>query len=195
MAAAKAWQLWAGMVSSPRTALRELSRTRALGTAALGVSAAGALWALLSYLLWRAGHAPSRTPVAAWRESYYLMQAVVVVPTLLTCWAVLGAVAQVLAKKLGGSGSLRTMLTCLAPSFAIPLVLAFVVPDLIVFLSFGFDALGKLVRFSGLVLVVWELALASLAVETVHGLSRGRAALVAFVALLAQALLGASVLR
>jgi len=191
----KAESTWRGLLVRPRATLGAIASEAAVWAAARSVLTCGGVWAGFCLLLWRDGHAPSRVLVPLPSANYYLAQALFVVPLLLVCWAVLSVVAHFLARALGGRGALRATFATLGASYAVPLLLAFVLPDLVVYASFGFEALGKLVRVTGIVLVAWELMLATWAVEVVHGLRRRRALPVALVALSFQAALGATFLR
>jgi hypothetical protein len=166
-----------------------------LGRAIALVAAAGLAWALLCAWLALEGHAPSVTLVPIPRESYYAAQALFVVPVVLAQYAVLGSVAHAMARALGGSGQRRATFAWLGPAFALPILLVLVIPDVLVLATAGFDALAALVRVTVPLLALTTWVTATVAVRRACSLSLGRAALAALVGLIAQAALGAPLLR
>lgn len=159
------------------------------------VLVAGAIWAALCLLLYRAGHAPSRALVPIARADYYLYQACFVVPLLLAQWRLASAVAQRVARALGGHGAASLLSDRLAPALALPLILLFLVPDLLAYAWLGFGALAKLVRITAPLSFAGSVWLGSRAVRRVHALGGGRAFAAALLGVLAQALLGGVLLR
>lgn len=150
----------------------------------------GAVWALFCAWLWSAGHAPSRTFVPIPRELYYAAQALFVIPLLLMQWKL----ATWLAARLGGSVP-KVLASGMAEALAVPLLVLFLLPDLVSYGLFGFGSLGKLVRVTAPLSFVVSLALGTIAVARASGRSYPRSAGAALAALLAQALLGAPILR
>lgn len=165
------------------------------GSGAAAVLAAGATWALLCALLAAAGHAPSFTVLPIPRETYYRVQAIAVVPILLGLWALCAAVASRVAHALGGSGDALRAAGPLGLALGGPLLGAFLLPDLVVYLTAGFAALAPLVRVTAPLSFALTLLAATFAVATSHGLPRGRAFVAAAAGVIAQAALGAVILR
>ncbi|GMV18036.1 MAG: hypothetical protein HS104_25475 [Polyangiaceae bacterium] len=184
-----------GLLTSPGRTLDRVALRPSVGTAAIPVVATGAAWSALCVLLWLDGHAPSRSLVPLPKESYYLGQALWLIPALLLGWIVVGGVCQLLSRWAGGAGGRASMLASAGFAYALPLAVLFVLPDFVAYLSLGFASLGKLVRFTGLGLMLAEWALVARAVVAVHRLAWSRALPIAFVALLAQAALLAPILR
>lgn len=195
MKVVEAGSICLGLLTSPGRTLDQVALRPSLATAAVPVIATGAAWSGLCVLLWLGGHAPSRTLVPLPKESYYLGQATWLIPALLTAWLVLGAACQLLARWAGGAGSRTSMLACAGFAYSLPLAVLFVLPDFVAYLTLGFSSLGKLVRVSGLALMLAEWALVARAVVAVHRLAWSRALPIAFVALLVQAALVAPILR
>ena len=184
------------VLRGPRVTIAGMERASpTLGRAIAWVTSAGFGWALLCAWLALEGHAPSVTLVPIPAESYYAAQALFVVPVVLAQYAVLGAVAHAMARALGGSGEQRDTLARLGPAFALPILLVLVIPDAVVLAAAGFDALGALVRITAPLLALTTWALATMAVRRACRLSTGRGALAALTGLIAQAALGAPLLR
>ncbi len=129
------------------------------------------------------------------RSNYYLGQALWVIPVLLFGWVVVGGACHLLSRWAGGKGTRASMLACAGYAYAVPLAVVFVIPDIVAYLGFGFASLARLVRVTGLVLVVAEWALMSRAVVAAHQLAWSRAVPIALLALLVQAVLVGPVLR
>ncbi|MBK7580448.1 MAG: hypothetical protein IPI67_09610 [Myxococcales bacterium] len=195
MSVAEAWSITRRLVRAPGATLDQIAAYPSPRAALIAVAGTGAAWSMLSALLWAGGHAPSRVLLPVPREIYYLAQAAFVIPILLTCYCVLAVVGHTLAVRLGGSGARRTTFACLGFAYALPLLFCLVVPDLVVYGLWGFPALKSVVRITGAVLFVSEWLLVARAVTAAHRLSGARSAVIAFAALLAQAVLGAAVLR
>jgi hypothetical protein len=156
---------------------------------------AGLGWALFCLLLWSGGHAPSRVLLPLPRESYYLFQAAVVIPVLFGSWWLASRVAHRVATALGGSGTLPDCAEGLALSLAPPIALLVVVPDVVVYLAWGFGALGRLIRVTAPLSGVLTLVLATRAMRRAHALGSGRAFVAGAAGVVTQALLGGAVLR
>ncbi len=166
-----------------------------LARAAGRVASVGLVWALLLLWLYSRGHAPSRSFLPIAPLDYYLWQAAFVVPVMLISWLLLSAVAQRTARALGGSGEFAQLAPALATAYAAPLLWLFLVPDIVVFALFDFDALRLLIRVSAPLSGVVTWALCTRAVGHGHGLGPGRALLAAFAGLVVQAAVGGVVLR
>lgn len=159
-----------------------------------GALALGAGWAAFSLWLHVDGRAPSMTLVPIPAERYYLAQALFAIPLWVVLWAVAGHVSGIAAIAMGGTRRSWPG-AVMGYALASPMLALFLVPDVLVYLIAGHDALGAAMRYYAPLgpLAAW--ALASLGIERRFEISRGRAILAAFVGLLAQALAGAPVLR
>lgn len=165
------------------------SRQGAAGALALGVG-----WAGFSLLLYVGGHAPSVTLVPIGPERYYLAQAGFAIPLWLMLWVVAGRVSAVAATALGGArrpwpGAV------MGYALASPMIALFLLPDIAVYLVAGHDGLGAAMKYYAPVAPLTAWALATVGLARRYELSRGRAVLAAFAGLLAQALVGAPLLR
>jgi len=177
-----------------RTARREPSDAwkRGLGWAA----SHGVLSAL--FLAWLAleGEAPSGPLVAPIpRESYYAWEAVFVLPLRVAMALAFAGSAHAIARKLGGSGTFEDTFHRGARALGLPFLALWLLPDVALYATGGFDRLGAGVRVTAAVSSFGTLVLAVLAVRDAHALSTGRAIAAALVGLVAQAVLGAPLLR
>jgi hypothetical protein len=180
---------------APSPLLLHQRLTRSPWPGAVAVASAGAVWAILCGLLAAGGHAPSVTLLPIPRERYYLAQALFVVPVLLAQWALCAALAHAAARALGGRGALPATANALGLALAVPLLVIFLVPDLVAYLSMGFAALGPLVRVTAPLALIGSLVLATAAVRSTHALGTGRALAAAAAGVLAQAAAGGVFLR
>lgn len=166
-----------------------LARERRLGLAGASVAIAGAIWAGLCLRLAADGHAPSVTLVAIPR--YYLAQAGFVVPVLLAQWLATAGIANLVTK-----ARFIALAAALGPALAAPLVVIFLVPDLVAYALVGFDALGKLVRITAPLMLLTTIGLSALAIRAVtEGASRWRAIGTAALAVTIPAVLASTLLR
>lgn len=168
---------------------------RGLTRGAIAVGAAGLVWAALSAMLAADGRAPTVTLLPIPRERYYAAQALFVVPVLLGQWWLASQVSWRSARRLGGAGTWPQTLGPMGGALAVPLVVCFLLPDLVVYLSAGFQALGAVVRFTAPLSLLGAVALATGVVRRVHGLAWARALGAALAGVLAQAAAGGLFLR
>jgi hypothetical protein len=180
---------------SPRAALARVARRGSPRDGLLPVVALGVLYAGFALLLHLGGHAPSVTLVPIARERYYLWQSVFVAPLFVALWLIYGGVAHGLSRLAGGRGTGGATLAVIGIGYAAPLALLFVVPDLVVYLVAGHGALGKAMRFYAPAAVIGCVALCAAGLREVHGISRGRAVVIALMGLLVQASVGGVLLR
>jgi hypothetical protein len=159
------------------------------------VALTGAVWALFCWWLARAGHAPSRTLVPIPREHYYFAQAGFIVPLLLLQWALLSIVSTRVSRALGGSASVAASAAALASALYAPLIGLFLLPDLLVYVCFGFTALAKLFRFTAPLSFAATLYLATRQLARVQQLTTSRALLAALAGVFVQAFVGGLLLR
>ncbi len=161
--------------------------------AVIGLGALGATYAAFSALL----HAGGVSARAVWLPiepgHYYLAQAVFVAPLM----AALSAVFTVVVRALSGGGavSFREAFAALAPAYAWPLLILFVIPDLVVYLAFGHAALAKAMRFYAPLVPLAIVALGAARARGLFGCGLARAAAASFGGLVAQGVAGAVLLR
>jgi hypothetical protein len=161
----------------------------------LALLAASIAWAVLCLVLALGGHAPSVVLIPIPRESYYLAQAAYVVPLSFVLWGICSLVAQWVATKLGGSGSLVQTARGMAFALAAAIGLALVIPDLIIYGAFGFSALARAVRITAPLMALTATLIAARAVRDGHALSWPRALASGASGVLAQGLVGGIFLR
>ena len=162
-----------------------------------GVLATGALcagYSAFSLLLFLSG-APAR---AVWLpiepSAYYLAQAVFVWPLFALLTVVFTATVRATANP-SALGTFRESYDALAQAYAWPLLLCFVIPDVVAFLIVGQAGLAKAMRYYAWIAPLAIVALSARYARTRFGVSTGRAALASVAALFAQGALGATVLR
>ncbi len=156
----------------------------------------GALSAL--FLAWLAfeGEAPSGPLVAPIpRESYYAWEAVFVLPLRVAMALAFAGSAHAIARKLGGRGTFEDTFDRGARALALPFLVLWLLPDVVLYATGGFERLTTGVRVVAAASSLGTLVLAVLAVRRAHALSTGRAVAAALVGLVAQAVLGAPLLR
>jgi hypothetical protein len=167
---------------------------RAPGTAA--ILALGLGWAGFSLALHFGGHAPSLSLLPIPPSRYYLAQSLFVVPLWLGLWQLATEMAHRIACALGAPRRARGVTsTVMAYALAAPMLALFLLPDVLVYATLGFDRLGEAMRYYAALgpLAAW--ALASLGLKIGHGLATWRAIIAAFWGLMMQAVVGAPFLR
>lgn len=181
--------LVAAVLFHPRRAFARLA-AKPSPSAGLGAGLLlGATWAALAALLAAGGHQPSMSrglPVAA--EAYYATAALYLAPLGVALTVLTAATAHELARLSGGGGAWPASLGAIGAAYALPLWVAFVLPDLAVYLLAGHDAMGMAMRVSGPIAVAWVTLRTVQAIEAVHGIRRGRALAVAIGAAVVQAI-------
>jgi len=153
------------------------------------------VWALFCLALAHEGRVPSRTFVPIPQRHYYAVQALFVTPLLLLQWLVCSAISTTVARALGGSARFRETANKLGLALALPLLVLFLLPDVVVYALWGFPALGKLVRVTAPLSFAVTMSAVTASLQTLHGLSWARAFSAAALGVLAQTLLGAPLLR
>lgn len=145
------------------------------------VSIYAIVYAAFSYVLYRGGHAPTRASPMFSVEDQYLGQAVLLVPMTFLAWALFGGTAHAVARGLGGNGELRETVARLGIAWALPMLVAFVLPDVLVYALLGFDGLAPAMAYYAPVALL-AVAIASVfAVRRAHEISTARAAIAAIV--------------
>lgn len=156
--------------------------------------ALGAVYAVFSFLLYRADIEPRAVLLPIDPKRYYLAQTFFVGPLMALLAFVFSYVIYVVAAP---SITVRQsdMFRWFAPVYAWPLLLLFVVPDLVVFLVLGHGSLAKAMRlYAPLAPIV--IAVVAMRQARVHlEAGRLRAVAAAILGLLVQGALGAIVLR
>lgn len=153
------------------------------------------LYSLFCLLLWLRGEQPSFTLAPLPPAGYYLWQALFLVPLFLVLWSLFALVGHGFARAAGGSGSLEATRTVIGFAYGPPLLVAFVLPDLTVYLLFGFEALTTGMRLYAPLTVLWIVALATFGIHRAHRIGLARAAGIALAAFLLQAAVGGLLLR
>ena len=156
---------------------------------------AGLVWALFCVALAGGGHAPSRVFVPIPRHVYFAAQAAFVVPLLALQWKLCSWVVERTSRALGGRAEGTELADDLAQALAWPLLVCFLLPDVIAYELRGFAALGMLVRFTAPLTLLATLAAATHAVRRQHALSLPRAFLAGAAGVFAQLLAGSPLLR
>lgn len=157
-----------GTALRPTEAFESLARGGRVGPAVCVVVAAGLVYGMFVLWMYLAGHQPSFTgnPIPA--EQYYLWQAAFLAPWLLVVWVAFASTAHGLARALGSTAGWRATAAPLGFVLAVPLVLGYLLPEMVAFGLFGHDALVAAMRITGPVTLLWWGALGSLALRSVH---------------------------
>jgi hypothetical protein len=161
---------------------------------------AGLAWAALCAWLHVDGHAPSAGAPGVPRSSHYLWQAVFVAPLVVALAAVFSAVATRVAcgSRVAFGRQERpgpTPRLALAAPYGLCLLFGFVLPDLIAYAASGFAALAVVLRVTGPVTAVALVASGATVLRWRHRVSLGRALGASVAGFVAQAALGAPLLR
>lgn len=161
-----------------------------LATPAFVVLFVAAVWSGFCLVLQVAGHAPSFTVLPVPKAAYYGVQASLLPGLLVVGWLCLSWVAH-----LGMPGPWLRTARALALPYAGSILWLFVLPDIVGYIAFGFEGLGRVLRWTGPLLVfgAWLSSLGAL--RAVHAVSRLRAGLAALAGLVAQAVLLGPLLR
>lgn len=158
------------------------------------VLGAGLLWAGFSFHLGLAGHTPPVVFLPIAPERYYLAQAIFVVPGLFVLWKVLSYVAVVAS---GGKirATRRVLSERLGIAYGLGLAAALVIPEWLAFALGGVDGLKIASRVAAPIAALTVFVASTAVIRSERSVSVRRAGLAAFVALVAQGILGASFLR
>lgn len=152
----------------------------------------GALYALFSALLYAKGITPRATWLPIAPERYYLAQALFVLPLFFLLAIIF---VRVIRFAVGRETDARAMFEGLAPRYAWPITICFLIPDMIVFLIWGHESLAPAMRYYG------PLAPTLIVIACARWLRREarvtgmRATLATLAALFTQAIVGGALLR
>jgi len=174
-----------------------LAKARAPAGGLFAVLTLAGTYSAFCLVLWAGGHAPSRPGAFGLipAENYYLAQAAFLPLLFPILWLILGGVAHLFARAMGGRGALRAGLAALGFAYGAPLTLAYVLPDLLIFLTLGFDAMVLGMLLYGPVALGWTLGLCTLAVRESYRLATGPAFVAVFAGFIAQGILGGLFIR
>ncbi|MGM0556719.1 MAG: hypothetical protein ACQEVA_10115 [Myxococcota bacterium] len=160
-----------GAVGRPGSTFADLAGERAVGAGAGAMLVCALVYS--SFVLWMylAGHQPSFTgnPIPA--AEYYLWQAGFLPVWLPMAWALSASVAHGLSRVGQSGASWGATAAPLGFALGVPLVFAYLVPEMIVFGVFGHDALVAAMRITGPVALGWMGFLAWKAVRAAHDYS------------------------
>lgn len=155
----------------------------------------GVLHAAFSLLLFLAGHAPKMGIPGLPRETHYLIQAVFLVPLYLVLWQIGARVAHALARLSNTPERRPAALAVFGVAYAAPMILLFLVPDILVFALLGFDRIGKLMRYYAPLAAASSVTLGALGLRSAFSIGNGRAFFASLAGFLAQAVVGGVFLR
>jgi hypothetical protein len=192
------WSLFVAVLRSPRSAMEGVANRADLREGRAVMLVLGAVHAGFSLLLHLAGHAPRAGIPGLGPEGHYLRQAIFVAPLYLVLFWIGGLVAFAAARRFSGavgSGSRDGSLAVFGVAYGVPMTLLFLVPDVAVFLTLGFGAIGKAMRWYAPVAALACVWLGAAGLSRLHHIGMGRAALAAFAGFLTQAVVGGFFLR
>lgn len=174
MSPARFRELFVGILIRPLDTLMDVGDDDTVhGGVAVGL--AGVLWTLLSSWLALDGQKPSGPTLLVGAEHHYLVQAALLLPLLLVAWKLFGFFTAQLARRLGGEGDGRALEAALGLTLGVPLLVLFVIPDLVMYAVGGFLELGFLLPLTGPVTALWIALLSVSAVRAIAALSWSRA--------------------
>lgn len=188
-------QLW-NILRRPGPAFIEAIAT---GQRGLGLKAAlltGALWAVFLAALVVHGHQPSGPlllPIP--RADYYAWEALFVVPTYVAMFYAFSGVMHRFARGWGGQAPWNATQAVAGLTIAISSLGGWWFPDIVVYATAGFSALGEAMRFYVPVSVISAWILGTVGLRRVHDLTTGRAFISMFAGWVAQTLVGTPFLR
>lgn len=189
------YSVFLAILRSPRTAIADVAARGAQREGLSAILVLGVLHAGFSLLLYWGGHAPRRGIPGFAREPHYLWQAIFIIPLYLLLFGLGALVTHGLARKFSGSGSRQASLAVFGVAYAIPMIVFFIVPDIIVFLTLGFSFMGKAMRFYAPIAALTCLWLGAWGIFRAHKLGPGRATFVVFIGFFVQSLVGSVFLR
>lgn len=192
------WRLFrliARVVLSPRSTLDTLAVRPDPRQAAGAVLLFAVTYSAFCWLLWLGGHQPSRVLLAIPRDDYYFWQGLILPPLFLLLWLIFAFTVHGLVRVAGGRGGWASTLTVTGFSYGPPLLLGFVLPDLLVYLVAGFEHLAVGMRFYAPLAVLWVIVLAAWGLARAHRLSLWRTGAIAWLAFVIQAAIGGIFVR
>ncbi len=175
-----------GLLRRPRETFSALARSGRPAPAAGAVALYALGHAAFSGALYAGGYAPSRAPFGLAADRWYLWQSLFLIPCLLTVWGLMAVGAAAGGRLLGGrrAGGAARAAAVLGFTTSIPLGIAFLAPDVVVYALAGFDALGPTLRVTGPVALAWMLWWSVIALREALDLGTARAALACLAGLL-----------
>jgi hypothetical protein len=171
------WQPWWGTIVSPHATLQKLSQVGLNATPCIAYGLFPVLYSVSILVGYRLGAKP-----ALWRpwvtiipfESYYLWEAVFLIPLSYQLWITFAAVAHLLAKAQHGEGTYESTAAVFAYTYSVPLIVLMWLPDQLQLLAYGVRIRGELVAIYGSAAGLWVLLLSAMGLRVVHGLSAKR---------------------
>lgn len=189
------WSLFLAVLRSPRRAFADVAirgdkREGSRSMLVLGIFHAG-----FSLLLHLSGHTPKVGIPGIGRENHYQYQAIFLIPLYLMLFWIGGLVAHGMARRFSGSGSRDASLAVFGLAYAMPMLALFILPDIVVFLAFGFAAIGKAMRWYAPLAALACVWLGALGLSRAHSIGVGKAGIAALLGFVAQAVVGGVFLR
>lgn len=177
--AGSVWRAWWGTIASPRASSRQVDRDGLNGGSFVVYALFPAFYGVSTFVAHLHGARPNWQPWVSVipTESYYLWEALFLVPLCLQLWVLLAAVAHLLARWQGGQGSFERTLAVFAYTYSVPLVVSMWLPDLLQLLVVGVKPRMGLVAVYGTLAGIWTVLLCALGLRIVHGLSYTRSLL------------------
>jgi hypothetical protein len=179
----------------PGSALSSLARDPSARSGASAIALLGIAWSALLILLWSGGHAPSFVLLPIAPESYYVLQALVMLPLLTGLWWIHSEVAHRLCRAAGGSGDEGGVRTALGFAYAAPMLVVHVLPELVAYAAGGWTLMAMVGRVSLPLASLWVWALSAAALRVAHRVSLPVAIGASLAGLVLQAIAGGLVIR
>jgi hypothetical protein len=184
-----------GMVLRPASTLRVLGAQTKARPGASAVALLGIFWTGLAVLLWIDHHEPAHVLVPIPRSWYYLCEGLVLTPLLTGLWWLSSELAHRICARAKGEGSEAGTRAALGFAYAVPMLFAHVLPELVAYFVAGFGVLAIVNSITFGIAAIWVWALSAAALRVIHRVSVPIAIGASVVALMAQALVGALLIR
>lgn len=180
-----------GVATRPRATFGALEKLEVKAVGPKCAAILGSAWAAFLVVLATNGHEPSGPlvlPIA--RADYYAFEAALAVPVYVAMFFVYAGVLHGFSRK-----SWLHAQSIAGGTMLVSSGFAFLLPDVLVYVAAGFDAIGPAMRFYLPISALWALVLGFTGVKAAFGLTNGRAAIASFVAFFAQTAVSAPILR
>jgi hypothetical protein len=161
-------RLLAGVIFTPVSHLKEIGALTQIKPALWAIGFTGAAHGAFSFLLHVDAHTPSFPSLFIPQASHYFWQAILAIPAYFLFWILFSITAHLTLKRVTGVSTWNGTASVTAFALAAPILLIFLLPDLLLYLVAGFDALPQLLRISAPATVFWILWLWVAGIRWLH---------------------------
>ena len=180
----------------PKETFDRMATTPAKWTGLVAVTTMGVMYTVLMWVLATSKSMPSYTRGLITEPAvYYKTAALYIFPLLVFLWFLFTATAHGVAKSLGGKASFETSMGALGVAYSVPILLFFVIPDLLLMAVGGHELLTASVRYTASLTGLSLFLLSVFAVRGIHKVSMGKSIIAVVVALVVHAPLAGWLIR